>query len=86
MGSILATENVMECKSVTAKIEFIAHQGKWTIKQAITTDSLKDHNNVMAIDLVKPLRHCSGLNKADLSSQGQEELREAKQHNQDTFF
>ena len=51
MGSILATENVMECKSVTAKIELIAHQGKWTIKQAITTDSLKDHNNVMAIVL-----------------------------------
>ena len=60
MGSILGTENVMECKSITAKTEFIAYQSRWTIKQAITTDSLKDHNNVMAVDLVKPLRHCSG--------------------------
>lgn len=73
MSSILGTENVMESKSVTAMIEFIAHQGRWTIKPTITTDSLKDHNNVMAVDLVKPLSTALGLNKADLPSQGQQE-------------
>lgn len=73
MSSVLGTENVMESKSITAMIEFIAHQGRWTIKQTITTDSLKDHNNVMAVDLVKPLSTALGLNKADLPSQGQQE-------------
>lgn len=64
--TVLGTGNTTVYKSIAVLTEFIAHQGRWTIKQAITTDSLKDHNTVTAVNLIKPPRHCFGIEYARL--------------------
>lgn len=78
LDTILDTGNLMVYKNVTAVTEFIAHQGRWTIKQAITTDSLKDHNSVMAVNLIKPLRHCFGIEYARFAITQPTGVRETK--------
>lgn len=78
LDTVLDTGNLMVYKNVTAVTEFIAHQGRRTIKQAITTDSLKDHNSVMAVNLIKPLRHCFGIKYARFAITQPTGVRETK--------
>lgn len=36
-------------------------------KQAIAIDTLIDHKNIMAVNLIKPLRHCFAVEYARLA-------------------